>query len=104
MYESGHMLSSIVAAQLRLDWGDEIITQNHPPTHHKLSSPVQTGVIGVLSWNLILVITTKLTLFDSLPQEVTVTENPIVYNEPPYSRPPPLTCSICSSKILIARF
>ena len=32
--------NNIVAAQSSLDWGDKVITQNHPPTHpthHKLT-------------------------------------------------------------------
>ena len=30
----------IVAAQSRLDWGDKVITQNHPPTPPTTNSPV----------------------------------------------------------------
>ena len=42
--EVGVHLDGIVKAQSRLDWGDKVITQNHPtqpptyPSHHKLST------------------------------------------------------------------
>ena len=52
-----------VAAQSRLDWGDKVITQNHPT--HPPTPPTTNSPVSDLSN------TTKLTLLESLLREVT---------------------------------